>query len=58
MGLKPALKSIKIIHVCLVTVFILAHLPFAHGADEDSLPWKITADQITHQHYEHQNCQR
>ena len=35
--------------VCLVTLFILALLPFAHGAEEDSLPWKISADQITHQ---------
>ncbi len=49
MGLKPVLQPKKIIHVCLVTVFILVHLPFAHGADEDPLPWKIYADQITHQ---------
>jgi LPS-assembly protein len=34
---------------CLAAVFILVHLPLAHGAEEDSLPWKISADQITHQ---------
>ncbi|KPJ97424.1 MAG: hypothetical protein AMJ60_11225 [Desulfobacterales bacterium SG8_35] len=37
------------IFVCLVTLFILAHLSLAHGADADSLPWKISADRITHQ---------
>ena len=49
MGLKPFLQRKRIIHVCLVTVFILVHLPFAHGTEEDSLPWEISADQITHQ---------
>jgi LPS-assembly protein len=49
LGLKPVLHRKRIIDVCLVTVFILALLPFAHGAEEDSLPWKISADQITHQ---------
>jgi LPS-assembly protein len=49
LGLKPVLHRKRIINVCLVTVFILALLPFAHGAEEDSLPWKISADQITHE---------
>ena len=49
MGLKPLRQRFRLIHLCLITVFILAHLHLAHGADEDSLPWKISADQITHQ---------
>jgi len=49
MGLKPVLHCKRILHVCLAAVFILAPLSFAHGADEDPLPWKISADQITHQ---------
>jgi LPS-assembly protein len=49
MGLEPVLHRKRIIHVCLAIVFILAHQPFAHGADEDTLPWKISADRITHQ---------
>jgi LPS-assembly protein len=49
MGLKPVLHRKRVIAVCLATVCILAHLSSAHGADEDSLPWKISADQITHQ---------
>ena len=49
MGLKPVLLRKRIIHVGLAIVFILAYLPFAHGAEEESLPWKISADKITHQ---------
>ena len=49
-GLKPVLLCCRPIHVCLTAVFILMHLPFvAHGAEEESLPWKISADRITHQ---------
>ncbi|MDH3867370.1 MAG: hypothetical protein OES39_09825, partial [Desulfobulbaceae bacterium] len=47
--MEPVLHRKRIIHVCLAIVFILAHQPFAHGADEDTLPWKISADRITHQ---------
>ena len=49
LGLKPVLHCKRIIHVCLALVFILACRPFAHGAEEDTLPWRILADQITHQ---------
>jgi LPS-assembly protein len=49
MGLKPVLHRKRILHVCLAAVFTLAHLSFARGADENSLPWKISADRITHQ---------
>ena len=49
MGLRPALQSKWIIHICLVTFFILAFQAVVLGAEEDSLPWEITADHITHQ---------
>jgi len=49
LGLKPVLHCKRIIHVCLALVFILGCRPFAHGAEEDTLPWRILADQITHQ---------
>jgi LPS-assembly protein len=49
MGLKPVLHHFWIIQAALVIIFILAHQPFAYGANEDTLPWKISADQITHQ---------
>ena len=47
--MKPVLNLKRILQVCLSAVFILAHLSFAHGAEENSLPWEISADQITHQ---------
>jgi lipopolysaccharide assembly outer membrane protein LptD (OstA) len=49
MGLIHALQSKRIIHLCLGTFFILAYQPISHSAEEESLPWKISADQIIHQ---------
>jgi LPS-assembly protein len=49
MGLKPVLQGLKVILACLAAFFILAYEPSFSSAAEDSLPWKISADQITHQ---------
>jgi len=48
-GLKPVLPGARHIQVFLITVVIFLYVPFdALGAETDSLPWKISADQITH----------
>ena len=45
--LRTVLQLKKIIHVFAVAA-LLAPLAPAHGADEASLPWEVTADQIIH----------
>ncbi len=49
MGLKPVSQSKRIIYACLSAGLFLACTPYAYGADADPLPWKISADRITHQ---------
>jgi len=39
----------RLIYACTVTALLLAFVPSTHGEDEKSLPWKISADRITHQ---------
>jgi len=39
----------RIIHVCTVTAIMLVSLTVSYGAEETPLPWKITADSITHE---------
>jgi LPS-assembly protein len=46
--LRTVLQLKKIIHIFAI-VALLAPLALAHGADEDPLPWEVTADQITHE---------
>jgi len=41
-------KKISIL-ICLICLYLLAPPFYAFGAEADSLPWNITADQITHQ---------
>lgn len=43
------LRRKQILYPCLAALLLLANLPVALAAEPDSLPWKISADQITHQ---------
>lgn len=47
--MKPVLPNNKILLAYLVAFIILAYHSSIYGADENSLPWRISADQITHQ---------
>ena len=46
--LRTVLQLKRIIHIFTVAA-LLASLTLAYGADEAPLPWKITADRITHE---------
>ena len=49
-GLAPVLPCSRGFYTCITAVFFLISQPLlSFGADENSLPWKITADRITHQ---------
>ena len=47
--LKTILQLKRIIITCTVTAIMLVSLTLSYGADEAPLPWKITADRITHE---------
>jgi hypothetical protein len=49
-GLAPVLPCSRGFYTCITAVFFLISQPLlSFGAYENSLPWKITADRITHQ---------
>jgi LPS-assembly protein len=48
MGLTPFLQGKRLIYPLLVTALLMTFVPPAHGGDEKSLPWEISADHITH----------
>jgi LPS-assembly protein len=49
MGLSPFVQRKRLISAFTVTALLMAYVSSAHGADEKSLPWKISADHIIHQ---------
>lgn len=48
MGLNPALQRKNIIPPLLAVFLVFTPLHPVHGADEELLPWEITADRMTH----------
>jgi LPS-assembly protein len=44
--MRPFLQRKRLIYIFIITALLAAYVSFVYGADENSLPWKISADSI------------